>query len=545
MKMQMKEEILELTKNMVRIPSVNTTSGEKDIALFIESYMREIPYFKNHPSQIIIQPLKDDKLERRNVFALLKGEKDENPNTIIFHGHIDTVGVEDFGSLKEYAFDPDILKEKLSEIQLPKEVSEDLESGDYIFGRGTCDMKSGDAVFMVMMKHIAEHIKDFSGNILLSCNPVEENLHTGIIEGIEVLKDIKKKHKLNYVLAINNDYTCPMYPGDEHQYIYTGVVGKLLPCFYIRGQETHVGQCFEGFDPTTIAAKLTAAINLNPKFSDGYKGEYSLPPVALKMKDLKPWYNVQTAKEALVYFNYFVHNASMENIVDGLMEAARSSVEDTIQGMNDSYREFCELTGKKYTFLNKSCQSLTYEQLYSLAKKNSIADLDETLLMLAKEAEEAGIDKREIPVELIREMLEIAGIYEPVIVLYFAAPYCPHNTLHDSDESLLRKLEKITKEIEVEESISYNICRFFPSLSDSSYLAIDDEESSVELLKNNFPQMDMLYPLPLEEIKKLSIKAVNFGVHGKDAHKWTERLYVPYSFEILPKLIDKALKEFL
>ena len=75
----------------------------------------------------------------------------------------------------------------------------------------------------------------------------------------------------------------------------------MLPCFYIRGQETHVGQCFEGYDPTTVAANLVSVINLNTEFCDGYEGEYSLPPVALKMKDLKGWYNVQTAKEALVY----------------------------------------------------------------------------------------------------------------------------------------------------------------------------------------------------------------------------------------------------
>ncbi len=46
-------------------------------------------------------------------------------------------------------------------------------------------------------------------------------------------------------------------------------------------------------------------------------------------------------------------------------------------------------------------------------------------------------------------------------------------------------------------------------------------------------------------MKKLGIKAVNFGVHGKDAHKWTERLYMPYSFEVLPKLIRKTLESFL
>ena len=139
--------------------------------------------------------------------------------------------MEDYGVLAEYAFDPDELARKLAAVELPDEVRRDLESGEYLFGRGACDMKSGDAVFMVLMRHIAEHVKEFSGNILLSINPVEENLHTGIIEGVEILEQIRKQYGLTYVLAINNDYTCPMYPGDPHHYIYSGVVGKLLPVF--------------------------------------------------------------------------------------------------------------------------------------------------------------------------------------------------------------------------------------------------------------------------------------------------------------------------
>ena len=171
-----------------------------------KAVMRKIEkYFKEHPDNVIIQKLKDDGLHRRNVFALLRGEKDDNRNTIIFHGHTDTVGVEDYGELKQYAFDTDRLKQELLKINLPEDVRSDLESGDYLFGRGACDMKSGDAVFMVIIKHIAEHIKEFSGNILLSLNPVEENLHTGIIEGIDVLEQIKSEFGLRYVLAINND----------------------------------------------------------------------------------------------------------------------------------------------------------------------------------------------------------------------------------------------------------------------------------------------------------------------------------------------------
>lgn len=541
----MKNEILELTKQMVEIPSVNGTSGERDIGVFIEEYMRSIPYFKKHPELVIIQKLKDDKLNRRNVFALLRGEKDANPKTVIFHGHTDTVGVEDYGELGEWAFNPDALMEKLNDIDLPDAVKKDLQSGEYLFGRGACDMKSGDAVFMVIMKHIAEHIEDFSGNILLSCNPVEENLHTGIIEGIDILYELREKYNLRYELAINNDYTCPMYPGDTHNYIYTGVVGKLLPCFYIQGRETHVGQCFEGYDPTSIAARLTAEINLSTDFCDGYKGEYSLPPVALKMKDLKSWYNVQTAKEALVYFNYFVHNAQMDVIIDKLINATKKAVADTMLDVNCKYKKFCELSGNEYVQIPDEWEVMTYDELLEKARAKSGNGLEEILGKMAKSYEEDGTDKREIPVFLIRELMAKAGIYHPVVVLYFAAPYCPHNTLQDRDQVVIDKLEKIVHEVEQEENVKYNICRFFPSLSDSSYLAVDDSKESIELLKSNFPQMTQLYPLPFDKMTGLGIKAVDFGVYGKDAHKWTERVHVPYSFEILPKLIYKALDAFL
>ena len=65
----MSKEIEKLTKDLVSIGSVNGTAGEKEIAQFIENYLREIPYFKEHSDQIIIQELKGDKLNRRNVFA--------------------------------------------------------------------------------------------------------------------------------------------------------------------------------------------------------------------------------------------------------------------------------------------------------------------------------------------------------------------------------------------------------------------------------------------------------------------------------------------
>ena len=87
--------------------------------------------------------------------------------------------------------------------------------------------------------------------------------------------------------------------------------------------------------------------------------------------------------------------------------------------------------------------------------------------------------------------------------------------------------------------------KFFPSLSDSSYLKIDDDEESVDMLVKNFPGFDELYPLPLSDIRDLDIPAINYGCYGKDAHKWTERVNIPYTFEILPELIKRTIEFYL
>ncbi len=533
------EEMKDLTKRLVAIPSVNSTKGERDIALFLEEYLREIPYFKEHPEYVRIQELKEDSFGRRNVFAYIKGEKEGTGDTLIFHGHIDTVGIEDYKGLREYAFDCDRLMEKLKETALSEEVLEDLTSGDYLFGRGACDMKSGDAVFLVLMKELSAHPEKLSGNILLSLNPVEENLHTGIIEALEVFRELREKEGFVYRLAINNDYICPLYKGDTRRYIYTGTVGKILPCFYIQGKETHVGQCFEGFDASMAAAMLVNRIHLNTEFCDGYKDEYTLPPSVLKMKDLKTWYNVQTADGAFVYFNYFVHNSTMEEITERLKGAARSVMEELSEKYNMEYEKYCKISGTEYKELALPWEVMEYSELYSLAEKEFRGNLQEYIVSLTDTGLTEGVDKREISLMLTRELMTIAKHKAPAIVLFFAPPFCPHNT------SEAEELKEIADRVGKRHGEEFSQLHFFPSLSDSSYLKMDDSEESLKQLLDNFPQYDQLYPLPFESIRDLNIPSVNFGCYGKDAHKWTERVYMPYSFGVLPDLLLETVKYYL
>ena len=126
--MDLFDEIKTLTKKLVSIPSMNATSGERDIADAIEAYLRDIPYFKAHPELVITQDLKEDPLHRRNVMALLKGGDGTERDTIMLHGHIDTVDVDDFGRYKPYAFDCDKLAEVFRDAELPEDARRVIRS---------------------------------------------------------------------------------------------------------------------------------------------------------------------------------------------------------------------------------------------------------------------------------------------------------------------------------------------------------------------------------------------------------------------------------
>ena len=72
-------------------------------------------------------------------------------------------------------------------------------------------------------------------------------------------------------------------------------------------------------------------------------------------------------------------------------------------------------------------------------------------------------------------------------------------------------------------------------ISDASYTGINPDIPLDELI-SNIVGYDIIYKLPVKELSKLNIPVVIFGGQGKDLHKYTERLNVPYSFEVIPEL---------
>ncbi len=541
------EETLALTKELVAIPSLNNSTGERAVAEYMAAWLRKLPYFREHPDQIIIQPLKNDPYGRINVVAIAFGTRSESKKTIILHGHHDTVGIDDFGSIKEFAFDCDALPEKIKAITTDPDVQADIESGEWMFGRGASDMKCGDAVNMALMRYFTENPDKFDGNLIFMTNPVEENQHTGIIESLDVLEELKVKYGLDYAMALNTDFISPAYPGDTSHYFHAGAVGKILPCFYIIGKPTHSGQGFDGFSASMVAAEIVRNMDMRAEFSDVYNHEYAMPPTVLKMKDLKPSYDVQTAFSAFVYFNYFIHNMEIEDIFARLRKVAEDALKTVDTYTDEQNKVYCKMTGMTYKKREYSLNVMDYSQLH--AKALSVKpDVDADLDAITKNALEANMDRREMCLKMVEHLSTVVSINTPTVILFLSPPYCPRNTLKrevPEEAALLDSVIGLLQEIGKEMGEDLKMMQFFPVLTDSSYLKLDDTDSSAEALVSNLPNMKGHYHVPLEQIKRLNIPALNFGCHGKDAHKWTERVHKEYSFGKLPVIMLRTLENYL
>ena len=202
---QLKQLMEQWTVEFINVQSVNGTPGEVAIADKIEEKLRSFPYFHQHPENVWTKAIEKDSLGRKNVFALVKGEMGDSQKIVLLHGHIDTVTIDDYGDLKEFAKKPYELMEKLKQMVLSPETRADLESGDWLFGRGSVDMKSGVAAHLWVLKYFSENRDKFQGNILFMANPIEETTHGGIIDALDELERLKEDHGYEFVSAINTD----------------------------------------------------------------------------------------------------------------------------------------------------------------------------------------------------------------------------------------------------------------------------------------------------------------------------------------------------
>ena len=99
-----KEELLNLTLELVKEKTISSTSDEKYGIELVSKKLMEIDYFKKNPNNIYIGDVEDD-LGRTFLCALYKSKK-KTDKTVILIGHIDTADIENAGNFKDFILKP-------------------------------------------------------------------------------------------------------------------------------------------------------------------------------------------------------------------------------------------------------------------------------------------------------------------------------------------------------------------------------------------------------------------------------------------------------
>ena len=530
-----------LMKELVSIRSDTNTSYEVNIEKYIKDWIGNLTYFQNHNEYYGEKPLKNDVHNRAIVWALVKGTSSD---TVILFSHHDAVDTFDYGSIREHAYKPEILKEKLKSLSLDNEVKNDLNSDDWIFGRGTADMKAGTALQLKIIEEYS-NIKNFKGNLLFLSVPDEENLSKGMIQASTMIKKLKEKYFLNYVLAIDSEPHSR--ENDKYYEYYDGCIGKTMLSVYVQGKKTHISNIFEGINPSLILSKIVEKTEMNTTFCDKVKGFRSPAPSWSFVRDFKERYDASIPESSGGYISFQTLEKLPQDILKQFKEICNDAFCESIDLVNKNYKIFTENSSSK---LNWKPRVLYYNELVQEAidfnkigcKKLIKKELEE----INKLVKENNINLAGGTFKIIKALLSFIPDMSPTVVIALTPPYYPHVSINNAKSLNSRLLEiddvlmKCGKEklgIQVKNNSFMVLC-------DMSYLDFQTPEDIADIITSNMPLWGNLYNIPFNCLKKIAVPSMNIGPWGKDLHKNTERVYRP-DLNINTIALTKSVIDFM
>lgn len=542
------EEVKKITSELVAIPSINKEpGGETKAAEYVYDYFKQLPYFKRNPERVKCFQTKDDFVERHSTLAYVKGTKGSSNRTVILIGHIDTVGVDDFGTIREYAFKTDELPEKLKEtFDLSPEVLSDIESGEFMFGRGALDMKSGVAGHMYLIKYFSEHPDELDGNIVQIAECDEEDNSHGILTAVDYLLELKKTEGFEYIACINADYSTNYMPGDENRYIYYGSIGKLLPSFVAFGKESHVGSAFSAFDPNLLIAEVTRRMSLNTDLCDISQGEVTVPPISLKQSDTKVGYSVQTALTAFSYYNYFTHGISPDQVLEKCRRIGEEAFQEVVEMLNRRYKEYCALSRIDFQPLPWKSRVYTWKEFYETALAKHGEPFQKAISSFAENLQKTqpDMDLRYFSLAVIEEVWKWYEDKSPALVLFFGSIFSARIEMTgktQKEKALLDAVESAVEKIREEAQREIKTRMFYPYISDSSFMALCDSRESFNAVAENMPSWKVKYYHDVDKILEINVPVVNIGAFGRDGHMLTERVDMKHTFRNVPNITYETI----
>ncbi|WP_028328470.1 M20/M25/M40 family metallo-hydrolase [Brachyspira alvinipulli] len=532
----LKNKILYILENLMKTRSLSYSKAENEASEFIYDYLSKIKYFQDNKEYLIRYKIENDVYNREIICAVVKGNSD---NTLILSGHFDVVGIEEFGDFKDNAFDINKIEDNLKTLDLSENNKKDLYSKEWIYGRGSCDMKGGLSASMAILEEYSKQ-ENKDGNLIFLAVPEEETYSIGMRESAKLLSNLKNKYNLNYKLMIIPE------PNDRESNKHTlhiGTVGKCMPTIMVQGVKAHIMSYYNGLNPLSILSGIFEETEGSLKLVDSYKNEKTPPPLWSYFKDLKYEYDVSIPFRAAGYFTVLHFSRTPEEIIN---EVKKISVESFNKFLNKFIKDYKEYNNKE---LEEDYKAEVYTLSELIDKLKSRKDFESFYQNLKKEISIKIREEKETypntTIFAMEKILDYANFQYPFVLISFSPPYYPavHSDFICGKEKYGSKYFKV---IEEEYKKLYNIdiiCNnYMTGISDASYSAVNTKYD-YKIFSENMIVWGNEYSIDFNSIEDINIPTIIFGPWGKDLHRVTERVNKKSLLEEFPNIIESLMKD--
>lgn len=567
----METKIVDILRELMAYPSLTNTREEIAVEIWLKNFLGELPYFKSHPKLYGAMKLPGDTLERSVIWALVRGrarksaagqraEKRYFPlgetgsswqkvgglpsPTVILMGHHDVVSTSVYGKAEPWARNLDIISEKLTERPLSSEAKTDLLSGEWIFGRGSCDMKGGIAVQLAVLAQRSEVIlaaeraesehktgagkgswvesglseddADLAGSLLFLSVPDEESFSVGMRGSVRFLEELRALFFLDYRLAVCSEPNRRLSDG-RTQVINSGSVGKMLPVVLIQGKLVQVGNSKDGINPLEVLGRLISATEGDEAFTETCGEERSVPPVWLYARDLKEGYDFSLPQRAAGCCNILTFRKTPAQVLAYFLGKIQSVLTDA--------------------------PSTVSVMTWAALRQKAAAQYGYAAFAGELEAEAADLLQKqhktfpEVTLRMIERTLDFLQIDTPAVILGFAPPYYP--AVRSEDLAGEKRLDAYKAAINKE--IPILLEPYFLGVSDCSYCGLPSGENS-PAYQANTPLWGKLYRFDMEALARLAIPFFLIGPWGKDLHQSSERVNRYSLTQEYPRILQALLR---
>jgi arginine utilization protein RocB len=540
--MSVEDRIYKELIELVRIPSVTGSDGEIEIARRIYEDLQEESYFLEHPGHLNMVPGPDG--HRHSVVALVRSSLNV-PDTVLFIGHLDVVGAEVYGDLADKAFDPEALMQVMASQPMDEQARADLESGNWIFGRGVMDMKCGVALELDLLKEFARDPLLFGVNVVVALVFDEEGSSQGMISALPLLADLAEREGLNFIGAVNTEPTDAGLPGSPGPGYFLSTMGKALVMTYVIGKEAHGGSYFGGLSASLLQSFIDLEIEAHPELRDVFGASVTLPPFVLNREcRQKEVYSVSIPHLNMAYFNVFTVTRTPRDVLVMFKEAAGRGAKKALDYIDASYKEMKNFGYTGAARERDDVSIIDFAELRRQAARNYPGDFERAEREMALKLKLSGKDLREQGIALVEWAIPWRDKNGPAVIIGFLPPFMPHRSSYNRTEVEVR----FNRAVEATVSYAENVfgrrlpeCPAFGGLCDLSYIGCEINEGERQILKDNTPGWGVIYDLPFDLMEKLNMPIINLGPLGRGAHTWLERLERDYALGELPQLLRQFL----